>query len=88
MKLLTIENYQKLNGIFYNNRWKISEVKEEIDRYIFLFESEQKDETIIEIVRRRNDGGKWLARYRNEWFFLTKEDFKSPDNLVKAFRNF
>jgi hypothetical protein len=89
MKLLTIQNHKRLEGICYNTRWVFKSINEESDRYIFLLESVDGNEANIEIVRKQcDDGQKWLARYNNEWFFLNKKDFETPENLIKAFRNF
>lgn len=89
MKLLKIQNYKRLEGVVYNSTWKINKVNEQSDRYIFVFQKVDGATTHIEVVRKQcDDGQKWLAKYNNEWFFLNKEDFKTPENLIKAFKNF
>ena len=85
---LTIQNYQRLSGAIYNNRWQINEVKELDDRYIFYFKSQQDDETTIEVARNQCDDKRFMARYQNQWFFLNKNDFETPEKLIKAFKNF
>ncbi len=89
MKLLTIQNYKQLEGISYNSRWTFTSINEQSERYIFQLTSVDGNITSIEVVRKQcEDGQKYMARYQNEWFFINKEDLKTPENLIKAFRNF
>ena len=89
MKLLTIKNHKILEGVDYNNEWHFLKVTEILDQYIFVLESKHSGKTQEIIVRReQSDDGTWLARYNNEWFHLRKEDFKTPLNLINAFKKF
>ena len=86
---LTIQNHKRLEGKSYNTRWRFTTINEQSDRYIFHLESIDGNQVNIEVVRERCENGeKFMARYQNEWFFLTKYDFETPEKLINAFRNF
>ena len=89
MKLLTIKNHKILEGVDYTTEWVFSKVTEILDQYIFVLESKHSGKTQEIIVKREQSAdGTLLARYNHEWFYLKKEDFKTPVALINAFKTF
>lgn len=91
---LTIQNYNKVEGILFKNRFELISVAELDDEYEFVF-SDNKELYITKhtfwLSRYGDwdcDDRKWYYKFRNTGVYVSADYFHNMDNVYKVFVKF